>query len=320
MRRTKADFTPQASQMALWPSVSGNTINGVGQTVPSRPRPVYWHPPQMIAHGPLQRWFYEQNADNAQLAQARAKRQKVMDEPLAPLAPEPAQMSAQAWTQLVKEAALECGADLVGITRMRPEWVYEGYEVKQQWIVMLAVAHDFQQLRKAPETASAAEVVTQYARGNQVAKHVASAIRAKGHEALAHGGPLAGPMVLIPPAVECGFGELGKHGSLISRKLGSNFRLACVLTDVPMVADRKDTFGADEFCTACRLCIDRCPPDAIQPQKQLVRGSVKWYVDFDKCLPYFNETAGCGICIAVCPWSRPGVADRMLQRWTTKTK
>ena len=38
-----------------------------------------------------------------------------------------------------------------------------------------------------------------------------------------------------------------------------------------------------------------------------VRGVEKWYVDFDKCLPFFNQTRGCAICIAVCPWSRPGV-------------
>jgi NAD-dependent dihydropyrimidine dehydrogenase PreA subunit len=32
----------------------------------------------------------------------------------------------------------------------------------------------------------------------------------------------------------------------------------------------------------------------------------KWYVDFDRCIPYFVKTFGCGICIQVCPWSVPG--------------
>jgi epoxyqueuosine reductase QueG len=45
--------------------------------------------------------------------------------------------------------------------------------------------------------------------------------------------------------------------------------------------------------------------DAISDDKQMVRGEEKWYVDFDKCVPYFTETAGCGICIEVCPWSKP---------------
>ncbi len=30
--------------------------------------------------------------------------------------------------------------------------------------------------------------------------------------------------------------------------------------------------------------------------------SIKWYVDFDKCIPYFTKTHGCTICIEVCPW------------------
>jgi ferredoxin len=45
-----------------------------------------------------------------------------------------------------------------------------------------------------------------------------------------------------------------------------------------------------------------------------VRGAEKWYVDFDKCIGYFNETNGCGICIAECPWSRPGVAPRLAEK------
>ena len=43
-----------------------------------------------------------------------------------------------------------------------------------------------------------------------------------------------------------------------------------------------------------------------EPEKQLVRGERKWYVDFDKCIPYFVKTCGCAICIEVCPWSEPG--------------
>jgi epoxyqueuosine reductase len=49
------------------------------------------------------------------------------------------------------------------------------------------------------------------------------------------------------------------------------------------------------------------------PGKSLVCGSGKWYVDFDKCLPYFNQTMGCGICIAVCP-SRSGVARNLVAK------
>jgi epoxyqueuosine reductase QueG len=44
----------------------------------------------------------------------------------------------------------------------------------------------------------------------------------------------------------------------------------------------------------------------------MVRGVERWYVDFDKCIPYFAEAASCGICIAVCPWTRPSVRPKLL--------
>ena len=118
---------------------------------------------------------------------------------------------------------------------------------------------------------------------------------------------MAGKITLIPPALACGFGELGKHGSLITPEMGASFRLSAVLTDAPFAPTPPREFGIDDFCASCRVCEDACPPEAIFSEKQTVRGMKKWYVDFDKCLPFFNQTHGCAICIAVCPWSRPGV-------------
>jgi len=64
----------------------------------------------------------------------------------------------------------------------------------------------------------------------------------------------------------------------------------------------------------CRICEDACPPEAISSEKQLVRGEIKWYVDFDRCLPFFNQTHGCAICVAVCPWSRPDVGLNLAEK------
>ena len=55
-----------------------------------------------------------------------------------------------------------------------------------------------------------------------------------------------------------------------------------------------------------------CPPGAIIEHNQLVRGVERWYVDFDKCIPYFAESASCGICIAECPWTRPNLRPKLL--------
>jgi epoxyqueuosine reductase len=35
---------------------------------------------------------------------------------------------------------------------------------------------------------------------------------------------------------------------------------------------------------------------------------------------YFNETFGCGICLAVCPWSTPGRAPKLAERFTRRAR
>ena len=309
-------WTPSAEQMALWPAISGNTINGVGETDVRKPSPIYWHAPESTAHGKLQLWFYGRMTPI--VLRAREERMRAMELPVAPLAEHRVERGADEWTRLVKDAARAAGADAVGITRMQPEWVYEGYEVAQQWVIMLCVAHDWDELRTAPADTAAAEVIRQYGRGITVAKGVASFLREQGHDATPHGGPLAMPMLLLPTAIAAGLGELGRHGSLINRTLGSNLRLACVLTDVPLVPDVPDDFGADDFCTKCQACTVACPPQAISADKRMVRGVEKFYVDFGKCLPFFNETQGCAACLAACPWNLPGVADNMVVKLATR--
>ena len=311
-RSRPVPWTPSAEQAALWPLISGNTINGVGEPVVRQPSPVYWHDPDATPHGRLQRWFYSRMTPR--VLQAREARTRAMEEPVAPLAAVPAHRSAAEWTALVRQAAEDAGADDVGITRVQPQWVFEGYEMTARFAIVLCVQHDWDQLQTAPEESAAVEVIAQYARGLRVAKSVAGALRQQGHDATPHAGPLAMPMLLLPAAIAAGLGELGRHGSLINRRLGSNLRLAVVLTDVPLLVDAPDDFGADWFCTRCQACSTACPPQAIGDEKVLVRGETKWYVDFDRCLPYFNETQGCAACLASCPWNRPGVADTLVSK------
>ncbi len=314
-----SSFQPSSDQLALFPDISGNQINGLDEEKLRRPSPIYWHRPDKIPHGKLQTWMLERTNRlvpevdhlNDQLG-GRGSKQRV------PIASEQVAQSAADWSEAVKAFALNNEADLVGIAQLDSTWIFEGFEVDLPWVIVLGFEMDHAELAQAPESPSVIEVMTQYNRGTRSARAIADWIREQGYEALPHGGPSAGPITMIPGALACGFGELGKHGSIINRTFGSSFRLASVITDLPLLADEPDTFGVDDFCHTCRLCTDKCPPDAIFHQKQLVRGEVKWYVDFDKCIPYFNETFGCGICVAVCPWSRPGVAPKLAEKMTKR--
>ncbi|MEE9146811.1 MAG: 4Fe-4S dicluster domain-containing protein [Candidatus Tectomicrobia bacterium] len=316
-KKTPPEFVPCAEQMALMPEISGNTLNGLGETARRPPTPIYWHHPSQLPHGKVQQWMIERTGRlvpeisnlNHQLG-GRGARER------APKAPARVTQTPEQWAQLVKDVALAHEADLVGVARFDPTWVFNGYEVDMPWVIVLGMAMDHARLATAPEPPSVVEVMTQYNRGTRVSRVLADWICQQGYDAIPHGGPQAGPITMIPAAIACGFGELGKHGSIINRTYGSSFRLACVLTDMPLVADAPETFGVDAFCLRCQLCTRECPPEAIFDTKHMVRGDLKWYVDFDKCVPYFNETYGCGICIAVCPWSRPGLAGPLAQKMT----
>ena len=272
-------------------------------------------PTEVHSPRPASAWFYQRTANVQALDQARRDRQRVIDEPLVPIARQVAEHSPEKWTSEVKRAAVDCGADDVGITHMLPEYVFEGHAVPpQRWMIVIAVKQSYEAMATAPSEQSLVEITNQYARGTRVAKGLANWLRQQGHDAFPYGGPMAGSFVLIPPAIKAGLGELGKHGSMIHREFGSNFRLACVLTNAPLIADVPDTFGSDDFCINCRVCSDACPPDAIRHEKVMVRGEQRWYVDFDKCLPFFNEAFSCAICLAACPFSRPDVGPRLVQK------
>ena len=219
------------------------------------------------------------------------------------------------WAVLVKDAALRFKADSVGICEYRPEWTYEDRpQPKGKWAVVMAFAHDYHNIKKAPDDNAYIEVMDQYGRGGNAAKYLANWIKERGYVAEAKTGPNTEDVLMIPAAIAAGLGELGKHGSIINRKHGSSFRLSMVTTDLPLEPDKPDVFGADQFCKNCQLCDNACPPDAIFSDKKMVRGNIKWYVNFDKCIAYFVDNKTCGICLAVCPWSRPGVADNLLNK------
>jgi len=300
------------------PTISGNDINGLGERKTRRPTPIYWHKPDTIPHGPAQEWMtaaFNRVPDFREVySRPGARGPRVLE----PVAATRVRKTPEEWAPQVKAFALAHEADLVGVTALKPEWVFERFDAGKEfpWLIVMGVAMDYSKFSAAPssdtDTRSALEVSDKYNQGARAAAHLANWIRTQGFNAKPHTGPWAGSTTLSPAAIAAGLGELGKHGNLINDQYGSCFRLSAVSTDLPLIADHAREFGADDYCTRCEACNNACPVDAISTEKQWVRGVRKYYVDFDKCLPYFNETHGCGICLAICPWSRPGVAQKLV--------
>jgi NAD-dependent dihydropyrimidine dehydrogenase PreA subunit len=312
-RIRRRPYTPNPETLALL-RVSGNAINGVGEAAVRRASPFFWHPPNQHPYGDLQIVARQSSRRCPGAAEAFAAAYNHPE--LCPIAEQRNVAPAEQLASEMKAFALSHEADAVGVAAMDPLYVFESYTIEEPWVIVLALAHDYERLRQVPSDETngigVSDVGDQYARGTRSSYALANWIRLQGYDAHAYPGPMADALLLVPPAIASGLGELGKHGSLISPQFGAGVRLAGVTTNMPLVATGPIRFGADDFCQSCQACTRACPPGAILEQKQTVRGVERWYVDFDKCIPYFAEAASCGICIATCPWTKPDARPKLL--------
>jgi len=283
------------------PPVSGNYINGLNESEHRLASPIfhtwaYGHP-----MGKLE--FLFQGIRTPAEWIALLKRQwntrlfKGEKAPLRQPVDDPATMTGQ-----IKTLTLELGAVMVGIAPLTDDMLKDTHPLDYPYVISFGVEMDRDAALQAPSVHAGLMIQAEYRMTDHISTKIANHIRSLGWDAEA----AIHSMLQIPAAVEAGLGQLGKHGSMISKELGSMYRLGAVVTNLPLVIDSPEEIGVDDFCARCQVCVTNCPPHAIFDIKQMVRGRERWYVDFDKCIPYFVENHGCGICIGVCPWSEPG--------------
>jgi NAD-dependent dihydropyrimidine dehydrogenase PreA subunit len=306
------------------PPQSGNEINGLGVTDKVRARHVFHNATgEELPWNALDEFFSQINVWGVvkhMLANVWQLRRQ--DGPVSRpriKVDDPAATAAE-----IKVRAIELGAGLVGITEIVEEAAYEGYTVPYKYAICIGLPMDRAEMVHVPHERAAVEVMRAYREVSRIAIELGEEIRAMGWPAKAYGNPNSTDILHIPLAINAGLGQLGKHGSMISREYGSNFRLAAVLTDLPLATDAPVDIAVEDLCLTCRRCVIDCPPGAIFNEKQLVRGETKWYVDFDKCIPYFVKTYGCAICLEVCPWSEPDrgpwLFDKLMARRQKRQK
>jgi NAD-dependent dihydropyrimidine dehydrogenase PreA subunit len=221
-----------------------------------------------------------------------------------------------AMTAAIKRRARELGAGAVGIAPLTEKALYRDYQPDYPHAIVVLMPMDSQEMAFVTTNRAGVETMRAYMEITRTVVALAEHIRALGWRARAYGE--AADILHIPLAIDAGLGQLGKHGSLICTEFGSSMRIATVLTDLPLAHDQPIDIAVDDLCLGCRRCTLDCPVDAIADHKQMVRGEEKWYVDFDKCAPYFTHTVGCGICIEVCPWTIPGRGPSLAEKLLSK--
>jgi epoxyqueuosine reductase QueG len=211
-------------------------------------------------------------------------------------------------TEFIKKLALDLGADMVGISEVKKECFFKGSELDHRYAISLAMEMDYDRIQKSPGPPSATEVIRVYFLLGEITIKLATKIRELGYHAFGHH-PRASRqtharILHIPQAILAGFGELGRHGLLITPKYGPRVRLGTVTTNLPLNCDSPISFGVSQFCDNCDICVKECEGDAIPKMKSDVRGFSKYKVDPFKCGPYFAEYDGCSVCMKVCAYNK----------------
>jgi Fe-S-cluster-containing hydrogenase component 2 len=206
-----------------------------------------------------------------------------------------------AMADAIKARARELGADLVGIARLQPNMIDMGVECPFEFVICLGVHERYEKVLDGPRGVEA-ETYGVYLRCATIADAMGKFIREMGWKALAHhnGGTY---VQAIPAMYHAGFGELGKHGSLINPVYGASFRPSFVTTSLPMTCDAPLEFGVQDYCLNCNLCSNNCPGEAIPKEFITTDGHRRWLTDMEKCYPYSRLQADyCHICVDACPY------------------
>ena len=180
-------------------------------------------------------------------------------------------------------------------------------------IVMLAMPYATETPR---ETSSGQGRVSRYAWGeldyhdvirdrlHQLADH----FRELAPQATTRGVIDTAPLLEREFAQLAGLGWIGKNTLLLSKRAGSYFFLAALLTDHEL---RYDAPHVADHCGTCTACLDACPTNAfVEPYVLDARRCISYLtIELQDVIP--NELRdgmgewvfGCDVCQDVCPWN-----------------
>jgi reductive dehalogenase len=245
---------------------------------------------------------------------------------MAPLPDDPVLMADH-----IKETAYFLRADLVGICELPPYAVYthsmttgEPVELNHRFAIAIVIDQDYKTAKSTVgnDWISNSMSFLSYSTSGFIACILADYIRRLGYPARAH--HARNYQVVVPPILlKAGVGEMCRIGDIVLNPfIGPRFKASIVTTDLPLAIDRPIDFGLQDFCTRCKQCARYCPSGAISfDDKVIYNGYEKWPNDVDKCTKQRvgnKKGAGCGVCIAVCPWNKPYTPFHRFVQWTMR--
>lgn len=208
----------------------------------------------------------------------------------------------------LKARAREFGADDAGICEIAPSDIYQGRTVPEKYAIAVAQRMRWRAFQVVPSIESAIECMRIYHSLGETVIRLAEYVRTLGYECRVEHPIGDSDLMHVPIALKAGFGELGRHGSIIHPKLGPLFRMGSIATSLPLAIDQPIDAGIAAFCDSCRACRRYCPANAIpdhrSPEAGLDHlGNPRYVVDTGRCFPYFAKHYYCSICLPVCVYN-----------------
>jgi len=254
-------------------------------------------------------------------------------------------ISPEAMSFLVKEFVRLSGLDAVGIAKIDSDDLYSnrGFNKKNykygeevnldyKYAIVFAAPLEMDYINRSPHMELLMSAMLGYAKSSEVAARLTMYIKDLGFDALTDSSSTYhSPISFL--AEKAGLGQMGRCNSVVNPKYGNRTKLAAVLTNLPLVEDKKIDFGLKEFCELCRRCENNCPVKAISSEASISEGGEKyWEHDNVSCMEMWMKTGtSCGICMSACPFSQgvdenlvskmkdnPSVMDEILQKHSEK--
>lgn len=203
--------------------------------------------------------------------------------------------------------ARRLGAKDIGYVKVPRYAIFQGKGIPGGYAVVFTVEMDKEPIDTAPSFACQLEVMDGYKKMAAISKKMAHFMRKNGFAA--YPGTALGGITDYPHLAElAGLGAIGYHGLLITPGEGARVRINTIYTTIENLPIRTENehLWVRDFCAMCHKCVRRCPVGAIFPQPQPRGDGGMQTIDHAACRDYFNANFGCGVCLAVCPFSQVG--------------
>ncbi len=219
-------------------------------------------------------------------------------------------INTQLWKELNEYALERWNITKIGFTELPTQLIFKNKFVLFRYALVFMQEMDKEKIDEAPRPQAGMEVMRVYATLGEAVGQIARWLRKREVRCQANH-PLGGLVNTPPLTGKAGMGWQGRHGLLITPEFGPRQRLAPIFIEDQIfeLTDSLEHTWIEKQCDSCGICQKNCPPGAIHG-KRIINidningiGATRINIDREKCFPQFLKTAGCSICIKVCPFS-----------------